>query len=253
MEIPSELLKIAKTDEPKPVGVKPLDIPTINLQQPNQNPLGHASSHFIGTLKPKMPDCSYPSSGMFEGIVVTSTLSNMLRIKKENLDLQDYLNSGDLTKQTPPHKPPRKVIHSSAELQKILSPKHKGSGPKAKQTLFGSPCASSSQMDLNEMLHSISSIKCEQMRKLDNLLKSKLLKNYADGIFQVIKVLGYTINTHDIGDINSVPTDSLFRICSVHVPELANYHPDTGRPLLRKMLCRYLSMHCVDFTEVDKI
>ena len=168
------------------------------------------------------------------------------------MDIQDYLDSGDVTKQTPPHEPPRKVIHSSAELQKILSPKHKGSGSKAKQTLFGSPHAFSSQMDSNEMLRSISSIKCEQMRTLDNLLKSKLPKNYAEGIFQVVKVLGYTIDTHDIGDINSIPTDSLFRICSVHVPELANYHPETGGPLLRKMLCRYLSVHCVEFTEVNK-
>ena len=168
------------------------------------------------------------------------------------MDIQDYLKSGDVTKQTPPPKPSRKVIHSSAELQKILSPKCKGSGSKAKQTLFGSPCALTSQMDSNEMLHSISSIKCEQMIKLDNLLKSKLPKNYVDGIFQVIKALGYSIDTHDISDINSIPPDSLFRICSVHVPELANYHPDTGRPLLRKMLCRYLSMHCVEFTEVNE-
>ena len=90
------------------------------------------------------------------------------------------------------------------------------------------------------------------MIKLDNLLKSKLLKNYVDGIFQVVKVLGYSIDTHDIGDINSIPPDSLFRICSVHVPELANYHLDTGGPLLRKMLYRYLSMHCVEFTEVNE-
>ena len=70
---------------------------------------------------------------------------------------------------TPPQRNPRKVVHSSAELQKILSPKHKGSATKAKQSLFGgsSPRASSSQnpMDNNEMLRSISSIKTEQMRK----------------------------------------------------------------------------------------
>ena len=44
MEIPSELLKIAKMDEhPKPVGVKLLDNPALNLQQPNpnQNPIHH--------------------------------------------------------------------------------------------------------------------------------------------------------------------------------------------------------------------
>ena len=90
------------------------------------------------------------------------------------------------------------------------------------------------------------------MRKLDNILKSKLPKNYAEGIFQVVKALGYTINPHDIGDINSIPTDSLFRICSVYVLELTQYNPDTGGLLLRKMLCRYLCMHCVDFTEVKK-
>ena len=238
MEIPNKLLKIARMDEPKPAPVKPLDTPIINLQQPNPNALPHTYSHFVGTLKSKMPDSNFPAPGTYPGIVGTSTLSNVLKIKKENLDIQEYLKSGDVTKQTPPPKPSRKVIHSSAELQKILSPKCKGSGPKAKQTLFGSPCALASQMDSNEMLCSISSIKCEQMIKLDNLLKSKLLKNYADGIFQVIKGLGYSIDTHDIGDINSIPPDSLFRICSVHVPELANYHPDTGGPLLRKMLCR---------------
>ena len=171
------------------------------------------------------------------------------------MDLQDYFNSSDVTKQTPPSRPPRKVIYSSAELHKILSPKHKGSGPKAKQTLFrtSSPNASSLQMDSNEMLHSISSVKYKQMRKLGNILKSKLPKNHVEAIFQVIKVLGYTINPHDIGDINSIPTDSLFRICSVYVPELTQYYPDTGGLLLRRMLCRYLCMHCVDFTEVKKI
>ena len=46
------------------------------------------------------------------------------------------------------------------------------------------------------------------MIKLDNLLKSKLPKNYADGIFQVVKALGYSIDTHDIGDINSIHTDT---------------------------------------------
>ena len=70
MEIPSELLKIAKMDEhPKPVGVKPLDNPTLNLQQPNpnQNPLGHTSFHLAGTLKPKTPVTGYhsASSGTF--------------------------------------------------------------------------------------------------------------------------------------------------------------------------------------------
>ena len=89
-------------DEPKPVAVKPLDTPTINLQQANPNALAHASSHFVATLKIKMPDCNYPSTGTFQGIVGTSTLSDTLKIKKENLDIQDYLNSGDVTKQTPP-------------------------------------------------------------------------------------------------------------------------------------------------------
>ena len=70
MEVPSELSKIAKMDEyPKPVGVKPLDNPTLNLQQtnPNQNPLGHISSHLAGTLKPKTPVTGYhsASSGTF--------------------------------------------------------------------------------------------------------------------------------------------------------------------------------------------
>ena len=161
MEIPNELLKIARMDEPKPTPVKLLDTPTINLQQPNPNALPHTSSHFVGTLKSKMSDSNFPAPGTYPGIVGTSTFSNTLKIKKENLDIQDYFNSGDVTKQTPPPKPSRKVIHSSAELQKILSPKCKGSGPKAKQTLFGSPSALASQMDLNEMLHSISSIKCE--------------------------------------------------------------------------------------------
>ena len=177
-------------DEPKPAPVKLLDTPTINLQQPNPNALPHTYSHFVGTLKSKMPDSNFPAPGTYPGIVGTSTLSDALKIKKENLDIQEYLKSGDVTKQTPPPKPSRKVIHSSAELQKILSPKHKGSGSKAKQTLFGSPRALASQMDLNEMLHSMSSIKCEQMIKLDNLLKSNLPKNYVDGIFKSLKRLG---------------------------------------------------------------
>ena len=111
----------------------------------------------------------------------------MLRLQKKNLDIQEYFNSGDIHKQTPPQRNPRKVVHLSVELQKFLSPKHKGSGIKAKQSLFGgsSPHASSSQnpMDNNEMLRSISSIQTEQMRKLDNLMKAKLPKNYADSIF----------------------------------------------------------------------
>ena len=81
MEIPNELLKIARMDEPKPVAVKLLDTPTINLQQPNPNALAHASSHFVATLKTKMPDCNYPSTGTFQGIVGTSTLSDTLKIK----------------------------------------------------------------------------------------------------------------------------------------------------------------------------
>ena len=74
----------------------------------------------------------------------------MLKLKKENLDIQEYFTSGDVNKQTPPQRNPRKVVNSSAELQKILSPKHKGSGIKAKQSLFGRS----------------TSIKTEQMRKL---------------------------------------------------------------------------------------
>ena len=86
------------------------------------------------------------------------------------------------------------------------------------------------------MLRSISSIKTEQMRKLDNLLKAKLPKNYVDGIFQVMKALGYSINIQDISDINSIPPESLFRICAQYIPELTNYHANTLGPLLRKML-----------------
>ena len=144
MEIPSELLKIAKLDErPKPIVVK-ADNPTINLQQPNPSP-------FLGTnpSKPKMPDTGYHSAsrGTFHGIVGTSTLTDKLRLKKENLDIQDYFNSGDIHKQTPPQRNPRKIVHSSAELQKILSPKCRGSGTKVKQSLFqgSNSCASSSQ------------------------------------------------------------------------------------------------------------
>ena len=133
-------------------------------------------------------------------------------------------------------------MHLPAKLQKILSPKCKGSGTKAKQSLFGvsSPHASSSQnpMDNNEMLRSISSIKTEQKRKLDNLLKAKLPKNYAHSIFQVMKALGYSINIQDISDINSIPLDSLFRICAQYIPELTSYHVDTLGPFLRKMFCR---------------
>ena len=62
IDIPSELLKIAKLDErAKPIGVK-ADNPTINLQQPNPPP-------FLGTnpIKPEMPDTGYhsASSGTF--------------------------------------------------------------------------------------------------------------------------------------------------------------------------------------------
>ena len=145
-------------------------------------------------------------------------------------------------------------MHLSAELQNILNPKHKGSGTKANQCLFGvsSPRASSlhNPVDNNEMLRSISSIKTEQMRKFDNLLKAKLPKNNADGIFEVMNALGYSIN---ISDTNSIPLDSLFRICAQYVPELINYHVDTSEPLLRKMLYRYLCLHCIDFTEVKSI
>ena len=148
-------------------------------------------------------------------------------------------------------------MHSSMELQKILSPKCKVSGIKAKQSLFGgsSPHASSSQnpMDNNEMLRSISSIKTEQMRKLENLMKAKLPKNYAYGIFQVVNALAYSIDIQDISDITSIPLDSLSRICAQYVPELTNYHVDTSGPLQRKMFCRYLCVHCVDFTEVNSI
>ena len=99
MEIPSELLKIAKLNErAKPIGLK-ADNPTINLQQPNLPP-------FLGTnpSKPKTPDTGYhsASSGTFHRIIGTSTLTDTLRLKKENLDIQDYFNSGDVHKQTPP-------------------------------------------------------------------------------------------------------------------------------------------------------
>ena len=88
MEIPSELIKIAKLNErPKPIAVK-AENPTINLQQPNPPP-------FIGTnpSKPKTPDTGYhtASNGTFHGIVGTSTLTDTLRLTKENLDIQDYL------------------------------------------------------------------------------------------------------------------------------------------------------------------
>ena len=87
MEIPSELIKIAKLNErPKPISVK-ADNSTINIQQPNLHP-------FIGThpSKPKMPDTGYhsASSGTFHRIIGTSTLTDMLRLKKENLDIQEY-------------------------------------------------------------------------------------------------------------------------------------------------------------------
>ena len=84
MEIPNEPLKIARMDEPKLAPVKPLDTPTINLQQPNPNALPHTSTHFVGTLKSKMPDSNFPAPGTYPGIVGTSTLSNALKIKKEN-------------------------------------------------------------------------------------------------------------------------------------------------------------------------
>ena len=164
-EIQSELLKIAKLDEtPNPVSVK-ADNPTINLQQPNLHP-------FIGTpvnLKCQILVTIVHPVAHFMEFFGTSTLTEMLKLKKENLDIQEYFTSGDVNKQTPPQRNPRKVVNSSAELQKILSPKHKGSGIKAKESLFrsSSPHASSSQnpMDNNEMLRS-TSIKTEQMRKL---------------------------------------------------------------------------------------
>ena len=95
MEIPSELLKVAKLDErAKLIGIK-ADNLTINLQQPNLPP-------FLGTntSKPKMPDTGYhsASSGAFHGIIGTSTLTDTFRLKQENWDIQDYFNSGDIHK-----------------------------------------------------------------------------------------------------------------------------------------------------------
>ena len=39
------------------------------------------------------------------------------------------------------------------------------------------------------------------MRKIDNLLKAKLPKNYADRVFQVVKTLGCNMDTQSISDI----------------------------------------------------
>ena len=52
MEIPSELIKIAKLDErPKPIAVK-AENPTINIQQPNPPPFicMHPVEHFMESL-----------------------------------------------------------------------------------------------------------------------------------------------------------------------------------------------------------
>ena len=161
-EIPSELLKIAKLNErPKPIGVK-VDNPTINLQQPNPSP-------FLRTdpSKPKMPDtgCHSASSGTFYGIIGTSTLSDMLRLKKENLDIQDYFNSGDIHKLLLREIPGKLCIPlQNCKKFSVLNVKDL---PQKQNSLFrgSSPHASSSQnpMDNNEMLRSISSIKMEQI------------------------------------------------------------------------------------------
>ena len=125
MEIPSELFKLAKLDErPKAIGIK-AENPPIGLQQPNSNQSSYIASNIT---KPKMPDTGYSvqSSTPFDRIVGTSTLSDTLRLKKEKLDIPDYLNTSDIQKHTTPiRNAPWKIIHSSAELQKILSPKHK--------------------------------------------------------------------------------------------------------------------------------
>ena len=115
MEIPNELLKMARMKEPKPTTVKLLDTPTIDLQHPNPYPLPHTSK-VVGTIQTKIIDSNFPVTGPYPGIVGTSTLNETLKIKKENLEIQNYLHEGDLAKQTPPPaKPSRKVIHSSAK------------------------------------------------------------------------------------------------------------------------------------------
>ena len=125
MEIPSELYKIAKLDErAKAISIKP-ENPPIGIQQPNSNQSTYISSNIT---KPKMPDTRYSvqSSTPFQGIIGTSTLSDAIRGEKK-LDIPDYLHNSDIKKQTTPVRSmPHKIINSSAELQKILSPKQKG-------------------------------------------------------------------------------------------------------------------------------
>ena len=232
MDIPPEVIKIAKLDEkPKAINMK-ADTTHLGLQQPNPNQSSYNPSNISKPVQ---------SSGQFQGIVGTAMLSDTLKLKKEKLDVHEYMNPGDIQKHTTPvRNPQRKIINSSAELQKMLSPKRRVGGTKAKQSLFGgvsSPWSSVSQMDNNEMLHSISTVKCEQMRKLDTLWKVKLPKNYADSIFQVVKALGYTIDTQSIIDINLITVDSIFGICVQYVPELSSYPPEMAAQLLQKMFC----------------
>ena len=122
MDIPPELIKIAKLDEkPKAINMK-ADTMHLGLQQPNPNQYSYNPSNISKPVQ---------SSGQFQGIIETAMLSDTLKLKKEKLDVHEYMNPGDIQKHTTPvRNPQRKIINSSAELQKMLSPKHRVVLPK---------------------------------------------------------------------------------------------------------------------------
>ena len=114
MDIPPELIKIAKLDEKsKSINTKS-NSTHLGLQQPNPNQSSYNPSNISKPVQ---------SSGQLQGIVGNSTLSDTLNMKREKIDEHEYMSLGDTQKHTTPvRNPQRKIINSSIELQKMLSP-----------------------------------------------------------------------------------------------------------------------------------
>ena len=80
MDIPPELIKIAKLDE-KPMAINTkADTMHLDLQQPNPNQSSYNPSNISKPVQ---------SSRQFQGIVGTAMLSDTLKLKKEKLDVHE--------------------------------------------------------------------------------------------------------------------------------------------------------------------
>ena len=192
----------------------------------------------------------------------TNTLSH--KIKTEKVGPEGYVSAADLQQArvqvytlsshfTPPNE--KKMHFSTHRPSRISNSGRHGTKRPAVyslptgvwQQLFSQSSSSSSFDSVRQQ----ALYKSKEMSRFDTLLKSKLPRNHISTLVSVVNALGLSVNISDMENIKDILPDSFFHLCTQNVAELQHLDPVAAAPVLRKMFCRWLTMNCSNFTEVN--